>query len=381
MEPTLTIDPSTSPPDPSKPFRLILITVLVTFLCSLPCSYLLFKLIPQHSTSQTSASITLDSQPALLSAANPSTYTSNYWGFSLTYPDTFNVREIGTGAILANFPLDNRSLFNTLTPGQARIKIEASNGEKEISIPDDATLLDPITITDQSIPLFQIADHSPAKGDYTYIAGSFNQNGIHYALTIEPGVNQFISEINTMLASLELFPPSFTQKISTPVATGSARFQDNRTGFTFVYPESWEFSGFQANHARLEQNDRIIELDLLYKSTASTGDRVQDLINHISIACAADGPNGYSECDPGSITLSLFTTQNKVVGYQITRIVTDSYSGQSSSHQQTSYAFPLDTQPYSAFIISPAAGSETDLTSVLLDLASSFAYLPPVTTE
>lgn len=306
-------------------------------------------------------------------------YRSDYWGFTINFPETFEATETDNGVVVANYDWLNTEYDYKLHKDDVIVEVSVIDNIIVNSWSNsgfDVGEYGQFRIAGKLIKLYTIFDSSPVRNENKIITAEIPQEGFTYRLKIETGWNSF-EEAKRIITSLkfierEEFPPP-----PLPVSNGMKRFISTRLGFAFDYPDDWSMGSFDPFRTEIKASgeDQYVTIALIPRYLSRTNNLLEELKHEASKSCAADGPGSSIYCLEDSIKIKTEKNSFGAEEFIIQREKIFDNHGRITSYHEVVVAFPLYIQEYYAIMISPMGLAPEIDNQAVLEIGKNFQYL------
>jgi len=308
-------------------------------------------------------------------------YQSTYWGFGVNYPQSFKAIETYDGVILANYGWSNNKPNYKLTMDDIEYKISVVDQTFDkpwYSSRQKIEEYKKFLVNEKYITFYEVANPSPERGAYPFIAAEIIHDGFTYRFHIEKGESKSGEHIQKISESFKFIPKDEYLPPQNPISNGMKRYLNTRWGFAFDYPESWNIEDFDPIYTVVDAGGRYTHLtiQLLPRYLSLSGDFLEDIKKETSLQCAADGPGSSIYCPEEEIKTRITKNVLGMDEYIIERKkIFETNNVITTSIDEVVVAFPLSIQQYYAIIFSPLGLSPSDDNEAVLEVGNNFQKL------
>ncbi|MDO8497579.1 MAG: PsbP-related protein [bacterium] len=371
---------------------------LFIFLCFfIFITIIAFIVLFKNNTLQKSAEMTRTQRVSLSAGQELTSYTDNYYGFSLKYPKQWHTWQLGRNNFIYQ-SYDGTGKDGWYVPNKDEIQIELSvwrKGEDDMYIkgPKQFIIKEVVGPYIDGNPSVEIHTKSPLSGyeinryenfglsqslvnkNHEQLRYVVTKNDFIYTISIEPEQSDLIKEFNTFLSNIRFVAPAHYLSRSSSSGSNSQYYEDTYVGYTFDYPSGASVSASQGSHQYGSIKNPSLTFRLISRPPDTSREFKRDIVT--DVPCEADGPMGSVRCPPEYMKTEEFTNKNSVNGVKIYRKMITTFYGKPdriSEKDDFIIAYPLDNPEYYAIVFE----GEGDAAS-LENVATTFNYLQPDT--
>lgn len=317
------------------------------------------------------------------SPLSESEFINEYWGFELTYPSAWYrwVSSYGLRYYFASYDGEGKVWYRP-NKSEIQVLISVTPSGFEKSQTGDLVRIGETDFFKDSYGVTLSNYEKYAQGRNGIPADEVNRErsvevytgfkyGFKYQIFVEPADSDLKTLSQDFVNSFSFITRSPLFKASSSsLAEGYTKYEDDRLGFEFAYPEEWGFRRSQFYPYATFENNSIWILGLEPR-TDHSGDVLKDLKTHISLFCSTDGPEGSSDCPVDKIQIEPYTNKVGTQGYKINRKLI--YTG-TKNYQQNFIDFAYEINAPDTFAIVFSAKDEQD-NDRTMKVADYFRYL------